>query len=133
MEQALRLRTGKFAAQEIFEEAAHVLAASRRLGWGGVSLLWHPAAFGEGWLPRDVGDVYWRLAEQRAACGDQWMTAQDYIGAVRQSYVDAGLLPAKEPAPADASCAGDTLTNAAEANLKSSLIDIVPLPRRLLS
>lgn len=83
-----------------FHDVAQMIATSRRLGWGGISLLWHPAAFGGGWLPAEVGDIYWRLADQRSAWGDQWISGRDFIASVRERYVDAGLLPAEEPAPA---------------------------------
>lgn len=99
MEQALRPHTRRRAAEEIFEEAANVLARSRRLGWGGISLLWHPAAFGNGWLPQEVGEVFWRLADRRARWGDHWMKPADLLGVARERYVHAGLLPAEKPSP----------------------------------
>lgn len=88
-------------AEEMFEAATALLSESRRLGWGGISLLWHPPAFGEGWLPSEVGELYWQLADRRVACDEQWISAQEFIAAVRPRYVDTGLLPAEEPSPAE--------------------------------
>lgn len=83
--------------QKSFQAAAALLSASRRLGWGGISLLWHPPALGEGWLPADVGELYLRLADERTAWGDEWMTPRDFVAAVRQRYVETGLLPPTAP------------------------------------
>jgi len=91
MEQAFDMPPG--GAEQMFEEAAGLLAASRRLGWGGISLLWHPAAFGEGWLPPEVADLFWQLADQREEWGDEWIRAVDFLEAARQRYVEVGLLP----------------------------------------
>lgn len=79
-----------------FSEAADVLANSRRAGWGGISLLWHPTAFGEGWLPSKVGDIYWWLADHRAECGDEWMSAEDLVETVRPRFIETGLLQEAE-------------------------------------
>lgn len=82
-------------------KADDLLAKSRRAGWGGISLLWHPTAFGEGWLPSNVGDIYWRVADRRAECGDAWMSAEDLVETVRQRYINSGLLPEVEAVTAD--------------------------------
>jgi len=97
MDQALQMRWN--ARERMFEEASGLLAASRRLGWGGISVLWHPAAFGEGWLPSVVGDIFWSLADRRAEWGDVWTKARDFHELARQRFVDVGLLPACAPSP----------------------------------
>ena len=84
-----------------FSEAEDLLAKSRRASWGGISLLWHPTAFGEGWLPSKAGDIYWRLADRRAECGDAWMSAENLVEMVRQRFIDVGLLPEVRPWTAD--------------------------------
>ncbi|MBZ5513938.1 MAG: hypothetical protein LAN62_03675 [Acidobacteriia bacterium] len=79
-----------------YSEAAEVLSVSRRYGWGGISLLWHPAAFGGGWLSPEAGHVFWRLLDDRNQQGDTWLSAKTFLQAVRQRYVDVGLLSAQD-------------------------------------
>lgn len=81
-----------------FHEVAQMIAASRRLGWGGISLLWHPSAFGTGWLPAQVGDIYWRLAGDGTRWNDQWTTASAFLEIARARFVETGLLPDCAPA-----------------------------------
>jgi len=45
-------------AEEAFREVAKLLATSRTYGWGGISLLWHPEAFGGGQLPIGIGRTF---------------------------------------------------------------------------
>ncbi len=97
MDQALQQRHDSF--ERMVADATEVLTASRRLGWGGISLLWHPAAFGNGWLPRKVGDTYWSLANGRASWEEEWITGSNFVEKAWQRYVEAGLLSAKEPSP----------------------------------
>jgi hypothetical protein len=92
MDQALCIR--ERGVEQMFPDAADVLATSRRWGWGGISLLWHPTAFGHGWLPPEVGGIFWQLADARTRWGDSWIKAADFMGITRQRYVDVGLLPA---------------------------------------
>jgi hypothetical protein len=95
MDQALRTR--RASTEQMFVNAARILATSRSLGWGGISLLWHPAAFGCGWLPPEVGEVFWRLADSRNNWGDRWMRAADFVDAARQRFVEVGLPLAEKP------------------------------------
>jgi hypothetical protein len=67
-----------------------VLAASRRYGWGGISVLWHPTAFGGGQFPTEVGDTYWNLLD---GARDKWQDARTLVRSVWHRYSDAGLLP----------------------------------------
>lgn len=96
MDQALAQPAGREGHS--FHQVAQMLAASRRLGWGGISLLWHPAAFGTGWLPEEVGDIYWRLAADRLRFNDAWMNSSQFLEIARPRFVRAGLLPADAPA-----------------------------------
>lgn len=100
MDQALR--PGEGIDGEPSRKLADMLAWSRRLGWGGVSLLWHPVAFGTGWLPAEVGETFWRLAEEGTRCGDQWVKACDFVHRARSRFVQTGLLPAENPLAAHA-------------------------------
>ncbi len=70
-----------------------ILATSRRYGWGGVSILWHPAAFGGGWFSTETGDAFWHLLEESEKREDAWLSASAFLQAVRQRYVEVGLLP----------------------------------------
>jgi len=90
MDQALHAPDG--GEEQRFQEAAQVLAASRELGWGGVTLLWHPAAFGSGWLAPEIGKVFWRLAADRLCRNDQWMPSLHFLELARERFVQAGLL-----------------------------------------
>jgi hypothetical protein len=98
MDQALR--SPQNSVEQMLVIAEQALSESRRFGWGGISVLWHPTAFGSGWLPPEIGDVFWRLADARSDLGDRWMTAADFAAAIRHRYVETGLLPAAEPEPA---------------------------------
>jgi hypothetical protein len=81
-----------------FHEAAQMLGLSRRMGWGGVSLLWRPAAFGSGWLAPQVGETFWRLAGERERWHDVWMRGSRFLEFAQSRYVEAGLLGAAAPA-----------------------------------
>ena len=83
-----------------FQEFAQMLAASRRLGWGGIALLWRPAAFGSGWLAPEIGEIFWRLAEDRERWHDVWMRGSRFLDFVQTRYAEAGLLGGSTPAEA---------------------------------
>ncbi len=119
-----------------FHEVAQMIAASRRLSWGGISLLWHPAAFGTGWLPAHVGEIYLRLAGDRSRWNDSWMTAAEFLEIARGRFVEAGLLSAVAPsfAPSLApSCAPVELPIAAPAGQRSSAAHSVALARNAVN
>jgi hypothetical protein len=80
-----------------FHEMAQMLATSRRLGWGGIALLWRPAAFGGGWLAPEIGEIFWRLAEDRERWHDVWMRGSRFIDFVQTRYAEAGLLGGSAP------------------------------------
>ena len=86
--------TGGRAEEVWFEDAARILSNSRRYGWGGVSLLWHPTAFGGGQLPREIERVFWNLMSHRNEWNDTWTSCLDFVRSVSERYVKAGLLPA---------------------------------------
>jgi hypothetical protein len=74
---------------------AEVLTASRRYGWGGISVLWHPTAFGGGQYPEEVGDVFWKLLDGAREQHESWMSAACFVRNVWPRYQTAGLLPAR--------------------------------------
>ena len=79
---------------EWYDQVAEVLSLSRRYGWGGISVLWHPYAFGGGQLPPGLGEVFWRLMDHREEWKDTWVSASEFIRSARQRYIDVRLLPA---------------------------------------
>jgi hypothetical protein len=94
MDLSLRFELGSARNGDGYGDVAELLAASRRYGWGGVSVLWHPMAFGGGWIARERGDMYWRLMDHHQEWNDTWLSAAEFVQSVRQRYVDVGLLPA---------------------------------------
>jgi hypothetical protein len=90
MEMSL-LREG-LPREEWYDLAADLLSVSRRYGWGGISVLWHPTAFGASQLPAEIERIYWALLEQRHKWNDTWVSAIKFHEAVRSRYADAGLL-----------------------------------------
>jgi hypothetical protein len=86
--------TGGRPEEDWFDDAARILSNSRRYGWGGISLLWHPTAFGGCQLPREVERVFWNLMAHRSEWNDTWMSCLDFVRSVSERYVKAGLLPA---------------------------------------
>lgn len=75
---------------------AEVLANNRRYGWGGVSVLWHPTAFGGGQFPSRVGHAFWTLIDEGLRQHETWLSAASFVKAVWPRYADAGLLPPRE-------------------------------------
>jgi hypothetical protein len=76
--------------REVGEAEARTRRLLRRAtayGWGGVSVLWHNTAFGEGQLPRALGELYWRLPEPRQS----WMSGSDLVDAVVPRFREAGF------------------------------------------
>jgi hypothetical protein len=74
------------------DQLSQALAASRQYGWGGVSLLWHPTAFGGGQFPKVIGEAYWRLLD---AGTDNFVSGASMAQAVWNRYSQAGLLPGR--------------------------------------
>jgi hypothetical protein len=87
------LVTGGHPEKHWFNDVARVLANSRRYGWGGISLLWHPTAFGQAQLPREIERIYWELIARRREWNDTWMSCLEFVRSVSHRYVKAGLLP----------------------------------------
>jgi hypothetical protein len=79
-------------AMGMAESAAALLAVSRSYGWGGVSVLWHPAAFGGGQLSEEVGRVFYRLLELRAKTNDVWMSGEQFLSLAQKRFRRVGLL-----------------------------------------
>lgn len=81
------------AEAQPFEAAKALLESSRKYGWGGVSVLWHPSAFDGGQLPVSVGRVYWKLLDARHELHDEWVSARTFMNKVQNRYINTGLLP----------------------------------------
>ena len=90
MDQSLQVGPGE--ESDWYNQVAELLSVSRRYGWGGISLLWHPAAFGGGWLSHAVGNVFWRLMDSRNERQETWLSAIEFVRSVRQRYIEVGLL-----------------------------------------
>ncbi len=90
MDQTLH-QTGKDADSR-YQAAAEVLALSRRYGWGGISVLWHPTGFGGDQIATDVGRIFWDLLDQRATWNDTWTSGASFVAAARERYRCVGLL-----------------------------------------
>lgn len=91
MEQGLV--TGGRPENEWYEDVTRVLFNSRRYGWGGISLLWHPTAFGAGQLSPEVERIFWELIEHKHEWNDTWTCALDFVRCISERYIKAGLLP----------------------------------------
>src|ERR1700730_17761557 len=87
------LVTGGHPKEEWFDDIARILSNSRRYGWGGVSLLWHPTAFGGGQLPHEIERVFQRLVEHKDEWNDTWTCCIDLVRSVYHRYVNVDLLP----------------------------------------
>lgn len=91
------LLAAKVPEEDWYNHVSEMLAVSRRYGWGGIALLWHPTAFGGGQYPSGVGELFWKLVDQRDQWQDTWTSASEFVHVVRQRYVEAGLLPPASP------------------------------------
>jgi len=87
MDQALP--GGRNDAHAVIER---LLASSRAYGWGGISVLWHPAAFGASQLPLGIGQAFFDSANARLRQGDAWLSAADVLTLVQDRYARAGLI-----------------------------------------
>jgi len=74
---------------------AETLAASRRYGWGGISVVWHPTAFGGGQYPMEVGNRFWQLLEDAQDHHEKWLSGESFLRLAWPRYQNAGLLPAR--------------------------------------
>lgn len=79
-------------AEEAFSRVAEMLATSRMYGWGGVSVLWHPAAFGGGQLAPGIGRTFYDLLNARFDWQDTWLSAGEFLRKVRNRYIEVGLM-----------------------------------------
>jgi hypothetical protein len=81
----------KSLGREPRELAEEVLQESRRLGWGGVSILWHnpmePLH-----VPKHINQVFWSCAPESGKREEKWMSAEEFISQSLFRYHNAGLL-----------------------------------------
>jgi hypothetical protein len=92
MDVSLEFGEVPLSASNYYEHVSEVLSASRRYGWGGIAVLWHNTGFGGGQIPKEVGDVFWRLVDERSSSNDTWISAGDFVDSVRRRYSEVGLL-----------------------------------------
>jgi len=83
--------------QTRIQSATRILATSRAYGWGGISVLWHPTAFGGGQLPEDIGELFWRLLDLRSETNDVWTSAAQFLSLFQERYRRVGLLKTETP------------------------------------
>ncbi len=91
MDQALQERERDEESR--YAAAAELLATSRRYGWGGISVLWHPTAFGGGQLSPDIGRVFWKLLDCREKWNEAWTSGAAFASTIHERYCRVGLLP----------------------------------------
>ena len=81
-------RAKKKAPQTLVDQ---ILGESRRLGWGGVSVLWHnpmePIQ-----VPEEINKVFWSSARRQKENNESWMSAEEFIKSSLSRYHRAGLL-----------------------------------------
>jgi hypothetical protein len=87
MDQALP-QTFETAVAAIFD----LLETSRKYAWGGISVLWHPTAFGGGQLASAIGRAYKVLVQSQSDTDIELMSAAEFMSRVRGRYVQVGLL-----------------------------------------
>jgi hypothetical protein len=84
------------ALPQTFETAAaavsNLLETSRKYAWGGISVLWHPTAFGGGQLAPAIGCAYEVLVQSQSDMNIELMSAAEFMSRVRGRYVQVGLL-----------------------------------------
>ncbi len=94
MEETLRAR--RCPNEDWYYQMERLLSISRRYGWGGVSVVWHPDTFLED------RDVFRRLIDAGTQSGDTWLSSWTFFQSIRHRYVEVGLLPAlDESGPAN--------------------------------
>jgi hypothetical protein len=71
--------------------ADSVLMESRKLGWGGTSILWHnpiePIS-----VPDQINRVFWECAEKRHTFREEWVNSDEFLRACLSRFHEAGLL-----------------------------------------
>lgn len=75
-----------------------LLETSRRFGPGGISVLWHPTAFGGGQVPSQVGDAFWRFLEDSSGYRDRCSSAAEIADRVYLSFAKTGLFQTSDAA-----------------------------------
>ena len=71
--------------------ADEVLSASRKLGWGGISILWHNPLEALS-VPAEINRVFWRLANQQQEVGEKWVDLKEFLSATVPCFQRCGLM-----------------------------------------
>ena len=76
--------------------AQTVLEESRRLGWGGIAVLWHnpiePLSASD-----NVNQIFWKQLKGKAERRENWISAEEFLDISLQRYQAAGLLKQLTP------------------------------------
>jgi hypothetical protein len=90
MDSALASATRSCTADAI-KAVDNVLQESRRLGWGGIAVLWHnpiePLI-----VSAEMNQVFWNQLTNRHRYREQWVSCEDFLGDSLSRYQNAGLL-----------------------------------------
>jgi hypothetical protein len=73
-------------------KVTNLLSNSRKYGWGGISMLWHPSAFGGGQFRAEMGELFWQLADTGTASGDSWVSGRQFLNVIEQRFRQVGFL-----------------------------------------
>ena len=99
-------RLSRKPPQQLAEE---VLGESRKLGWGGISVLWHnpiePMS-----VPNEINAVFWNCVKQQKTLREKWMSVDQFLACCLERYQRAGLL---EGVGVDVGCAAGRSQNLA--------------------
>ncbi|MCU1285422.1 MAG: hypothetical protein JWO13_1772 [Acidobacteriales bacterium] len=79
------------SAEAATAEVSDLLVKSRHYGWGGVSVLWHPASFGGGQLSEGIGEAFYKLAGSRTQHQETWIASTELLRKVKDRFIAAGL------------------------------------------
>lgn len=83
--------TARFSRTAPQQLAGEVLGESRKLGWGGVSVLWHnpmePIS-----VPSEINNVFWNCVKQQKTVREKWMSLDQFLACCLERYQRAGLL-----------------------------------------
>lgn len=71
--------------------ADRVLNASRKFGWGGISILWHNPLEALS-VPEEINQIFWDLARQQQQNREKWVSTDQFLSMSLPRYHAAGLL-----------------------------------------
>lgn len=78
--------------RELEEQVLALIDESRRFGFGGVSILWHPCSFEGTQRPMHLDRVYWNIMKRSRERNDIWTTGLEIVQRVAPRFVECELL-----------------------------------------